>query len=127
MFNNLNSSFQLVQSLTTLVLGLAPVVVWDSQVKDGYKRTQAQASDGNVLEETSKHAPSAAWDGKRNSDVVGELLKNSKDKAYGANGETLICQSTCWDEAAYGLIWNHWRFFFFFKSSSELGWWGLGC
>lgn len=57
-------------------------------MKDGYKRSQAQASDGSVLEETSKHASSAAWDGKRNSDVVDELLKNSKDKAYGANGET---------------------------------------
>ncbi|XP_017280884.1 ubiquitin carboxyl-terminal hydrolase 36 isoform X2 [Kryptolebias marmoratus] len=58
----------------------APVVVWDSQVKDGYKRSQAGAADGGVMVEAS-----AAWDGKKSNDVVGELLKNSTDKAYGAN------------------------------------------
>ncbi|XP_041673344.1 ubiquitin carboxyl-terminal hydrolase 36 isoform X2 [Cheilinus undulatus] len=59
----------------------AAVVMWDSQVKDGYKRSQAPAADGD------KPAPAApaAWDGKKTSGVVEELLKNATDKAYGAN------------------------------------------
>ncbi|XP_037544317.1 ubiquitin carboxyl-terminal hydrolase 36 [Nematolebias whitei] len=63
----------------------APAVMWDSQVKDGYKRCKARAANGAVSVEASKAAPSAAWDGKKSSDVVGELLKNSTDKAYGAS------------------------------------------
>ncbi|KAJ7989826.1 hypothetical protein DPEC_G00308520 [Dallia pectoralis] len=59
----------------------AGVIVWDSQVKDGYKRSKApSAGDG------SGEAPCQApmdWDGKRSSKVVEELLKNSLDKAYG--------------------------------------------
>lgn len=51
--------------------------MWDSQVKDGYKRGQA----GETL-------PSVSWDGKKTSAVVEELLRNSSDKAYGATGET---------------------------------------
>lgn len=69
--------------------------MWDSQVKDSYKRCKARAANGNVSVEASKPAPSAAWDGKKSSDVVGELLKNSTDKAYGATGETPMCESTC--------------------------------
>lgn len=68
------------------LLNLATVVVWDSQVKDGYKRKQAPAADGSAAGDTST-AP-LAWDGKKMSGVVEELLRNSKDKAYGANGET---------------------------------------
>ncbi|KAM3864442.1 ubiquitin carboxyl-terminal hydrolase 36 [Diretmus argenteus] len=68
----------------------ATVVLWDSQVKDGYKRCQAPAAE----ERGSGDAPPgdappravpAAWDGKRGSNVVEELLKNATDKAYGAN------------------------------------------
>uniref|UniRef100_UPI0037E7F9D0 ubiquitin carboxyl-terminal hydrolase 36 n=1 Tax=Semicossyphus pulcher TaxID=241346 RepID=UPI0037E7F9D0 len=61
--------------------GEATVVMWDSQVKDGYKRSQAPAADGDK----PAHAASAAWDGKKTSGVVEELLRNSTDKAYGAN------------------------------------------
>ncbi|KAM9780520.1 ubiquitin carboxyl-terminal hydrolase 36 [Neosynchiropus ocellatus] len=62
----------------------APVVVWDSQVKDGYKRCQAPAvaDDGAGA---PKAAVPVAWDGKKTLDVVEELLQNSTDKAYGAN------------------------------------------
>ncbi|XP_029996897.1 ubiquitin carboxyl-terminal hydrolase 36 isoform X2 [Sphaeramia orbicularis] len=63
----------------------APVVVWDSQVKDGYKRSHAPATDGNVSGDAATHTAPAAWDGKKTSGVVQELLKNATDKAYGAN------------------------------------------
>lgn len=63
----------------------ATVVVWDSQVKDGYKRSQAPAADGSALGGPPTHAAPVAWDGKKTSGVVEELLKNSTDKAYGAN------------------------------------------
>ncbi|XP_053708590.1 ubiquitin carboxyl-terminal hydrolase 36 isoform X1 [Synchiropus splendidus] len=61
----------------------APVVVWDSQVKDGYKRCQAPAADDG--DGAPKAAAPVAWDGKKTLDVVQELLQNSTDKAYGAN------------------------------------------
>ncbi|KAM4717344.1 ubiquitin carboxyl-terminal hydrolase 36 [Anableps anableps] len=63
----------------------ASVVVWDSQVRDGYKRSKAPAAEGSASVNTSNHVAPAAWDGKKSSDVVEELLKNSTDKAYGAN------------------------------------------
>ncbi|XP_061741122.1 ubiquitin carboxyl-terminal hydrolase 36 isoform X2 [Nerophis ophidion] len=60
----------------------AKVVVWDSQVKDGYKRSLAPAADAN----TSGSAPAcASWDGKKTSDVVVELLRNASNHAYGAS------------------------------------------
>lgn len=70
----------------------ASVIMWDSQVKDGYKRSQAPAADSD---ETSRStAAPAAWDGKKTSTVVEELLRNATDKAYGANGRTLdICET----------------------------------
>ena len=67
----------------------ATVVVWDSQVKDGYKRSQAPAADGSASGDTSTRAAPVAWDGKKTSGVVEELLRNATDKAYGANGGTL--------------------------------------
>ncbi|XP_067334111.1 ubiquitin carboxyl-terminal hydrolase 36 isoform X2 [Channa argus] len=64
----------------------ATVVVWDSQVKDGYKRSQAPAADGSVFgDDTLTRAASVTWDGKKTSGVVEELLRNATDKAYGAN------------------------------------------
>ncbi|XP_035036579.1 ubiquitin carboxyl-terminal hydrolase 36 isoform X2 [Hippoglossus stenolepis] len=64
----------------------ATVVVWDSQVKDGYKRSQAPAADGNELgDKSATRAAPVAWDGKKTSGVVEELLKNATDKAYGAS------------------------------------------
>ncbi|KAM9843090.1 ubiquitin carboxyl-terminal hydrolase 36 [Aulostomus maculatus] len=59
----------------------AKVVVWDSQVKDGYKRSQAPAAEPS----RDTAAAAVAWDGKKTSNVVEELLKNASDKAYGAN------------------------------------------
>uniref|UniRef100_A0A3P9HP57 ubiquitinyl hydrolase 1 n=1 Tax=Oryzias latipes TaxID=8090 RepID=A0A3P9HP57_ORYLA len=59
--------------------GPASVVMWDSQIKDVSKRNQADES-------TAVDAPIRVdWDGKKTSNVVEELLKNSSDKAYGAN------------------------------------------
>uniref|UniRef100_A0A3Q1EIW5 ubiquitinyl hydrolase 1 n=1 Tax=Acanthochromis polyacanthus TaxID=80966 RepID=A0A3Q1EIW5_9TELE len=63
----------------------ATVVVWDSQVRDGYKRSQAPAADGKASGDAPTRAGPAAWDGKKSSDVVEELLRNATDKAYGAN------------------------------------------
>ncbi|XP_056144546.1 ubiquitin carboxyl-terminal hydrolase 36 isoform X2 [Lampris incognitus] len=63
----------------------ATVVVWDSQVKDGYKRCQAPAAEEEGSGDGPPRIASVAWDGKRNSGVVEELLKNATDKAYGTN------------------------------------------
>lgn len=63
----------------------APVVVWDSQVRDGYKRSKAPAANGSSPAKATNHVVPATWDGKRRSDVVEELLRNHTDKAYGAN------------------------------------------
>ncbi|XP_030064497.1 ubiquitin carboxyl-terminal hydrolase 36 isoform X2 [Microcaecilia unicolor] len=51
----------------------ATVFVWDSQVQDGYKCT----------ENPKPSTPGLAWDGKKESNVVQELLKHSMDRAYG--------------------------------------------
>ncbi|XP_041735036.2 ubiquitin carboxyl-terminal hydrolase 36 isoform X1 [Coregonus clupeaformis] len=62
----------------------AGVIVWDSQVKDGYKRSKAPAAE--AVEDGPGDVPRPApmaWDGKRSGGVVEELLKNSLDKAYG--------------------------------------------
>ncbi|MGH0148793.1 UNVERIFIED_CONTAM: hypothetical protein FKN15_020878 [Acipenser sinensis] len=59
----------------------AAVFVWDSQVQDGYKRTvNAPTSESTC---SAPKPPSLAWDGKKGSSVVDELLKHSMDKAYG--------------------------------------------
>ncbi|XP_070703662.1 ubiquitin carboxyl-terminal hydrolase 36 isoform X1 [Pempheris klunzingeri] len=63
----------------------ATVVVWDSQVKDGYKRSKAPAADGSAAGDAPNCAAPVAWDGKKTSGVVEELLRNATDKAYGAN------------------------------------------
>ncbi|TKS91999.1 Ubiquitin carboxyl-terminal hydrolase 36 [Collichthys lucidus] len=65
--------------------GTATVVVWDSQVKDGYKRSQAPAAGDSSSGQTPPQAAPVAWDGKKTSGVVEELLRNATDKAYGAN------------------------------------------
>ena len=72
------------------------MVQWDSQVKDGYRRSQAPARDedgGDAHSERGDAPPKprpeparASWDAERRGDVVEQLLKNSTDKAYGANG-----------------------------------------
>ncbi len=64
----------------------AAVIGWDSQVQDGYKRSQ----NHQEAEDTSRKGPCSApvgWDGKKSCDVVEELLKNSSNKAYGFEGE----------------------------------------
>ncbi|XP_056263078.1 ubiquitin carboxyl-terminal hydrolase 36 isoform X2 [Pseudoliparis swirei] len=61
----------------------APVVAWDSQVKDGYKRSQVPAADGSESDPT--RAAPVAGGGETTGGVVEELLRNSTDKAYGAN------------------------------------------
>uniref|UniRef100_A0A1A8G6W8 ubiquitinyl hydrolase 1 n=1 Tax=Nothobranchius korthausae TaxID=1143690 RepID=A0A1A8G6W8_9TELE len=63
----------------------APVSVWNSQVKDGYKRSHTLAAEAGEPMDASKHTHSAAWDGKKTGGVVEDLLKNSTDTAYRAN------------------------------------------
>ncbi|XP_038557352.1 ubiquitin carboxyl-terminal hydrolase 36 isoform X2 [Micropterus salmoides] len=65
--------------------GKATVVAWDSQVKDGYRRSKAPAADASASGDTPTSAAPVAWDGKKMSGVVEELLRNATDKAYGAN------------------------------------------
>uniref|UniRef100_A0A3B1JHE4 ubiquitinyl hydrolase 1 n=1 Tax=Astyanax mexicanus TaxID=7994 RepID=A0A3B1JHE4_ASTMX len=60
----------------------AAVVVWDSQVQDGFKRSRDSAASEDAPEKKPRPAP-MAWDGKKSSSVVEELLKNARDKAYG--------------------------------------------
>uniref|UniRef100_A0A7N6B2E1 ubiquitinyl hydrolase 1 n=1 Tax=Anabas testudineus TaxID=64144 RepID=A0A7N6B2E1_ANATE len=75
-----------MQNIVRNVRSCSTVVVWDSQVKDGYRRSQAPVADGCALgDNTSSHAAPLAWDGKRTSGVVEELLRNARDKAYGAS------------------------------------------
>ncbi|XP_066497663.1 ubiquitin carboxyl-terminal hydrolase 36 [Hoplias malabaricus] len=62
--------------------GTAGVVVWDSQVQDGYKRKKSSAGSDDADEKRPRPAP-VAWDGKKSSTVVEELLRNATDKAYG--------------------------------------------
>lgn len=64
----------------------ASVVVWDSQVKDSYKRSQTPAAVGKVPKDSPTSTAPAVWDGKKTG-VVEELLQNASDKAYGAKGE----------------------------------------
>ncbi|MBN3283847.1 UBP36 hydrolase, partial [Polyodon spathula] len=59
----------------------AAVFVWDSQVQDGYKRTVNAPTLENSC--PAPKPSSLAWDGKKGSSVVDELLKHSMDKAYG--------------------------------------------
>lgn len=61
--------------------------MWDSQLKDGYKRCQAPAATEDGPGDSAPRPAALAWDGKKSSGVVEELLKNATDKAYGANGE----------------------------------------
>ncbi|XP_051741982.1 ubiquitin carboxyl-terminal hydrolase 36 [Ctenopharyngodon idella] len=63
-------------------LNTAAVIVWDSQVQDGYKRKQNHQEAEGVSRKGPCFAPKG-WDGKKSCDVVEELLKNSSDKAYG--------------------------------------------
>lgn len=58
-------------------------------MKDGYKRSQAPLTDGGKSGDALARAAPLAWDGKKTSGVVEELLRNASDKAYGANGEML--------------------------------------
>lgn len=57
-------------------------------MKDGYKRSKTPATDGSKSGDAPTRAAPAAWDGKKTSGVVEELLRNASDKAYGAHGES---------------------------------------
>lgn len=60
---------------------LDSVFVWDTHLKDGYKRSNS------INGAEKKFCPT--WDGTKNSSVVQELLKRSSNKAYGTEGK--IC------------------------------------
>ncbi|MBN3307603.1 UBP36 hydrolase, partial [Amia calva] len=64
----------------------AAVFVWDSGVRDGYKRAPGEPA---AAKEPCRPPSSTtlAWDGKRGGSVVDELLRHSADRAYGAAGE----------------------------------------
>ncbi|XP_062874667.1 ubiquitin carboxyl-terminal hydrolase 36 isoform X2 [Trichomycterus rosablanca] len=66
----------------TLKTSTAAVVVWDSRIQDGYKRSKCAAESEQKSGKEARPA-SAGWDGKKSSDVVQELLKHATDKAYG--------------------------------------------
>lgn len=109
----------------------ATVVVWDSQVKDGYKRSQAPATDTSKSGDTLTRAAPVAWDGKKTSGVVEELLRNASDKAYGANGEMLrplkvssvaVLQV---DHLQHSSDVYSFKGYLFVPSSPQLGWGGL--
>ncbi|XP_030646052.1 ubiquitin carboxyl-terminal hydrolase 36 [Chanos chanos] len=83
----------------------AAVTVWDSQVKDGYKRTENPSGADDVSGKGPCPAP-MAWDGKRSNSVVEELLKNSLDKAYGTEvlsweGELSSISKDAMEDARY--------------------------
>ncbi|XP_078081791.1 ubiquitin carboxyl-terminal hydrolase 36 isoform X2 [Mustelus asterias] len=61
-----------------------PVFVWDSQVTEGYKRSQKHSGEDGPVPAVVPNA-TLAWDGKKHSDVVQELLKHSNYKAYGTD------------------------------------------
>lgn len=56
------------------------VFVWDTHLKDGYKRSNS------INGAEKKFCPT--WDGTKNSSVVQELLKRSSNKAYGTEVHT---------------------------------------
>lgn len=94
---------------------IATVVMWDSHVKDGYKRSQTGESETG---QTLPRAAPVTWDGKKTSAVVEELLRNSSDKAYGANSKTQSAQTfTCSTQPVTLYLWF----------SPQLGWGGLCC
>ncbi|XP_060700842.1 ubiquitin carboxyl-terminal hydrolase 36 [Hemiscyllium ocellatum] len=59
-----------------------PVFIWDSQITEGYKRSEKHSSEERPAPAVTPIA-SLAWDGKKQSSVVQELLKHSSNKAYG--------------------------------------------
>ncbi|XP_071968451.1 ubiquitin carboxyl-terminal hydrolase 36 isoform X2 [Engystomops pustulosus] len=68
------------QKQTVPELGSDSVFIWDTHIKDGYKRLNPMNGAEN------KFRP--AWDGTKDSSVVKELLKNSSNKAYGTEVST---------------------------------------
>uniref|UniRef100_H3BA60 Ubiquitin specific peptidase 36 n=1 Tax=Latimeria chalumnae TaxID=7897 RepID=H3BA60_LATCH len=63
----------------------AAVFVWDSQVRDGYKVSSDTPSTENLNLEPvlASQKSSLAWDGKKESRVVQDLLQHSTNRAYG--------------------------------------------
>ncbi|XP_072882346.1 ubiquitin carboxyl-terminal hydrolase 36 [Hemitrygon akajei] len=57
----------------------APVILWDSQIMGGFRRSQNYSGEGKAAEPIS----SLAQDEKKGSTVIEELLKHSSNKAYG--------------------------------------------
>ncbi|KAM4662190.1 ubiquitin carboxyl-terminal hydrolase 36 [Discoglossus pictus] len=86
----------------------ATVFVWDSQIRDGYKR--------NASNHTAEKPGQPNWDGKKDSQVVQELLKSSSDKAYGSkvltwDGEvSAVSRDAAYDaaEAKYDTVIDEW-------------------
>lgn len=65
-----------------------PVILWDSQVKDGYKFSQNCFGDDQPTQATVP-ITGVACDEKRGSTVIGKLLKHSSNKAYGTEGREI--------------------------------------
>ncbi|XP_053562244.1 ubiquitin carboxyl-terminal hydrolase 36 [Bombina bombina] len=86
----------------------ATVFVWDSQIRDGYKR--------NSYTSTTENPVRPSWDGKKESTVVQELLKSSSDRAYGTkvltwDGDTsAVSRDAAYDaeDAKYNTVIDEW-------------------
>ncbi|XP_063312317.1 ubiquitin carboxyl-terminal hydrolase 36 [Pelobates fuscus] len=86
----------------------AQVYVWDSQVRDGYKRPTEMPKPEKAVR--------PAWDGTKESHVVQELIKGSKDKAYGKqvltwDGEaSAVSRDAAYDaeDARYDRVTDEW-------------------
>uniref|UniRef100_A0A4W3KHH0 Ubiquitin carboxyl-terminal hydrolase n=1 Tax=Callorhinchus milii TaxID=7868 RepID=A0A4W3KHH0_CALMI len=82
-----------------------PVIKWDSQVRDGYRRpANLPEEDEAGSKPDLEPVATLAWDGKKESSVVQELLKHSNDTAYGTqvltwNGDVSAVRQNAIDDA----------------------------
>ncbi|XP_069786110.1 ubiquitin carboxyl-terminal hydrolase 36 isoform X3 [Narcine bancroftii] len=82
-----------------------PVILWDSQVTDGYKCSQNVSAE-NQPNQARMSITSSTWDKKERSSVAEELLKHSSNKAYGTEvltwgGETSAVSEDAINDAKY--------------------------
>ncbi|KAM8946532.1 ubiquitin carboxyl-terminal hydrolase 36 [Pelodytes ibericus] len=97
-----------VQEPTTQEKNTASVFVWDGQIREGYKRFKDTPN--------TEKAVRSVWDGKKESHVVQELVRHSKDKAYGTrvltwDGEaSAVSRDAVYDteDATYNTVTDEW-------------------
>eukprot|EP00062_Callorhinchus_milii_P004636 gi/632943222/ref/XP_007886835.1/ PREDICTED: LOW QUALITY PROTEIN: ubiquitin carboxyl-terminal hydrolase 36 [Callorhinchus milii] len=92
-------------SVVLLPVKAVPVIKWDSQVRDGYRRpANLPEEDEAGSKPDLEPVATLAWDGKKESSVVQELLKHSNDTAYGTqvltwNGDVSAVRQNAIDDA----------------------------